>query len=306
MKALVFENYQNKFNQLNKYLNYKQVGFKSIKFKNGEGKIVIDEPLNGEDVIIFSDFSNSTIYKYMGKSRRYSKDEYSVELKRLISAASGSNSITLFLPLIYQSRQNANNDWESKDYVLFINELKNLGVNRIITFELHGDDEYVDSFSLAQLFENDKYNVVVSPDNGGINRSKEYSKVLKCDDTYFSKKRDLSIFIDGINPINEYTNSNYDFTNKNVLIVDDILDSGKTLINAIKNINGANKIDVFVAYPLFSKGVKEFKKLVKDNKLNKIYISDLIYVSNRLLKHKFIEKIDTNEYVSKVIGGAIK
>ena len=301
MKALVFENFKDKFIEINKYLNLKEVSFTSIKFKNGESKIVISESLKDEDIIIFSDFSTPCYYDYMSKKREYSKDEYSVELKRLISAAESAKSISVYLPLMYQSRQNADKENESKDYLLFVNELKQLGVKKIITFEAHGEEELVDSCSLSCLFEGLNYDVVVSPDNGGLNRSKEYSNVLKCDNTYFDKVRDLSLIIDGSNPIYEYKKSEYDFTNKNVLIVDDILDSGNTLLKAIRSINGANKVDVFVAYPLFNSGVKEFKKLVKEKKLNKIYISDLIHINTKILKYKFIELISANECVADVV-----
>lgn len=306
MKAFVFENYQEKFKELNKHLNWEQVDFDIIKFKNGEGKIKIKQSVKNEDVIIFSDFSYATSYKYLGKKRKYSKDEYNVELKRLISALDGPKSITLYLPLIYQSRQNSDNEKESKDFLLFVEELINLKVDKIITFEAHGEDEDITSYSLAKLFKKSKYDVVVSPDAGGYNRVKEYSKVIKCDDTCFKKLRDLSTLIDGSNPISKYQKSRYNFVNKNVLIVDDILDSGKTIINAIERIDKANKIDVFVAYPLFSKGLKEFKKLYKNNKLNKVYISDLIHIDKKLLKNEFIEVISTDLLVCDFLKGVRK
>ena len=306
MKAFVFANYQEKFNELNKKLNWEQIEFQSIKFKNGEGKIVINNSVKDEDVIIFSDFSYSTSYKYLSKKRKYSKDEYNVELKRLISALDNPKSITLYLPLMYQSRQNAENEKESKDFLLFVNELVNLKVNKIITFEAHGNDEEITSYSLSKIFTNRKYDVVVSPDAGGYSRAKEYSKTLKCEDTCFKKMRDLSTFIDGGNPISKYQKSRYDFTNKNVLIVDDILDSGKTIINAIERIDNASKIDVFITYPLFSNGVKEFKKLYKSKKLNKLYISDLIHIDNKILKYDFIEVVNTDFLVCEILKGVGK
>jgi phosphoribosylpyrophosphate synthetase len=205
------------------------------------------------------------------------------------------------LPLIYQSRQNAIKENESRDYHLFIEELKNLNVDKIISFELHGDDEFVNSYSLASLFASSNYDVVVSPDAGGVNRASKYAQVLNCENTGFSKVRNLSVLTNGSNPIEEYKASEYNFDNKKVLIVDDILDSGKTLINAIKKIDNANKIDVFVAYPLFTSGIKEFSRLVKSGKLNKLYISNLIHIDKKVLKHKFIEVINTDELVSKII-----
>lgn len=301
MKALVFDNYAEKFDILNRYLNIDIINFEIVKFKNGEGKIILKDSVKDEDIIIFSDFSFSTSYMYLNKKRYYSKDEYYVELKRLISALDKPKSISVFLPLIYQCRQNSNNERESKDYLLFINELKNMGVDNIVTFEAHGEDSLVNSYSLASLFKDKNYDVVVSPDEGGVKRSKEYSKILKCDDTYFSKRRDLNVVIDGSNPISEYVVTKYDFTNKDVLIVDDILDSGSTLIKAIENIKNAKKIDIFVAYPLFSKGVKIFKKLVKSNKLNKIYVSDLIHLDKKIINCDYIEVVECGKLICEVL-----
>lgn len=306
MKALVFNNYQDKFNLINQYLKIEQVEFQIIKFKNGEGKIVINGDIENEDIIIFSDFSNHLTYNYLNKKRKYSSDEYYVELKRLISACDKTKSISVFLPLIYESRQNSNNVNESKDYLVFIKDLKALGVTNIITFEVHGDENEVKSFSYAPLFKDKQYDVVVSLDKGGKNRAKEYSKLLNCDLVIFNKVRDLKKLIDGYNPIKEYIKQDYDFKNKKVLIVDDILDSGSTLINGLKQINQASLVDIFICYPLFSKGSREIEKLFKQNKFRKIYVSDLIKINNKIRKNKFIEVLKDNEYLSEIIKKVIR
>ena len=306
MKALVFDNYKGKFNLINKYLGIASIKFEIVRFKNGEGKLLIKENVKGEDIIIFSDFSNSIEYSYLNEKRKYSRDEYYVDLKRAISALDEAKTVSVFLPLIYESRQNSNNKNESKDYLMFVSDLKIMGVKNIITFEAHGDNKKVTSYSLASLFKDKQYDVVVSPDEGGVSRSKEYSKILKCDNCHFSKVRDLTNIVNGSNPIKEYSHSNYDFTNKSVLIVDDILDSGSTLLKAINEINNAKLIDVFVAYPLFSNGLKDFKKLVKENKLNKIYVSDLIFLDKLVTECDFIEIIDTNKYISDILKEVIK
>jgi len=305
MKALVFENYVNNFELINKRLNIEKINYEIIKFKNGEGKVVINDEVNNEDIIVFSDFSFPTLYKYKNEKRSYSKDEYYVELRRVLSALSEAKTISVFLPLVYQSRQNAIKKNESKDYEMFINDLVNLRVKNIITFENHGSDSRIVNYSLNKLFSNKHYDVVVSPDEGGIDRAREYAKVLKCNSFHFSKVRDLSKIIDGGNPIKEY-NGEYDFNNKKVLIMDDILDSGKTLIKAINKIDNANAVDVFIAYPLFNNGIKEFKKLVKINKLNKIYVSNLINLDKHIIKNKFIEVIDCTDYINEVLKEVIE
>ena len=143
MKAIVFNNYLKQFKNINKYLNADVVNFDIIKFKNGEGKIVLNESVNGEDVVIFSDFTYPLTYKYKGKKRLYSSDEYYVELRRLINALDKPNNVSVFLPLMYECRQNALNDCESKDFEMFVSDLKHLGVDRIITFEAHGTHKKV-------------------------------------------------------------------------------------------------------------------------------------------------------------------
>lgn len=305
MKALVFDNYKSMFNSINKYLGIASINYQIIKFNNGEGKVLIKDNVKGEDVVIFSDFSNAGEYTYLNKKRAYSKDEYYVELKRVISALDLAKSISVFLPLIYQSRQNSNNCNESKDYLMFVEDLKRMGVKNIITFEVHGEEKKVSSYSLSNLFKNKDYDVVVSPDEGGVKRSLEYSKILKCDNYHFTKSRDLTTLIEGSNPIKDYHGDNYSFKDKRVLIVDDILDSGNTLINSINLIKDSKSVDVFVAYPLFSKGVKEFKRLVKENKLNKIYLSNLININKEILKQDFIEIIDVSKLVSDLLKEVI-
>ena len=306
MKAIVFNNYKEKFNDINKYLNADVINFKCIKFNNGEGKVSLLEGVKNEDVVIFLDFNAKEEYVYKNKKRSYSKDEYYVELRRVISSLDDAKSISVVLPNIYASRQNACNKNESKDYEIFINDLIHLGVNNIITFEAHGSDKRVKSYSLSNLFIDKEYDVVVSPDEGGVNRAKEYADILKCDLYHFKKSRDLNKLINGSNPICDFEGEAYDFSDKNVLIVDDILDSGSTLVNAINAIENAKKVDIFVAYPLFNKGAKEFKKLAKNNKLNKIYISNLISFNKKLINEKFIEVVDCSEFISSVVKGVIK
>lgn len=306
MKAIVFENYKDKFEKVNKYLRIEKVDFEIVKFKNGEGKVIIKDKIDNQDIIIFSDFSNHLEYNYLNKKRKYSSDEYYVELRRVISACNKAKSINVFLPLIYESRQNSNNDNESKDYLMFIKDLKILGVNNIITFEVHGEEKEVKSFSYAPVFKNREYDVVVSLDKGGESRAREYSELLDCNLVVFNKVRDLNTIIDGSNPIKDYSKSDYDFSDKKVLIVDDILDSGSTLINGLMQINNASLIDVFICYPLFSKGSKFVEKFIKENKLNTIYISDLIKINNKLLKKEYIKVVDDNEYISKVIKEVIR
>ena len=240
-------------------------------------------------------------YKYRGKKRVYSSDEYYVELRRVINALDNPKSISVFLPLMYECRQNALNDGESKDFEMFISDLKHLGVNRIITFEAHGTHKKVESYSLASLFSEYKYDVVVSPDNGGKKRAEEYAKVLGAHLCVFSKKRDLTKIVDGSNPIVEYFSEDYDFANKRVLIVDDILDSGTTLISALTDIEGASRVDICVCYALFNKGLKNFKRAYKDKLFSKIYTSDLIYLNKQVKKCEFVEVLDTGKLVSEVI-----
>lgn len=301
MKAIVFDNYLKQFKNINKYLNASIVNFEIIKFKNGEGKIVLKESVKDEDVVIFSDFTYPLTYKYRGKKRVYSSDEYYVELRRVINALDNPKSISVFLPLMYECRQNALNDGESKDFEMFISDLKHLGVNRIITFEAHGTHKKVESYSLASLFSEYKYDVVVSPDNGGKKRAEEYAKFLGAHLCVFSKKRDLTKIVDGSNPIVEYFSEDYDFANKRVLIVDDILDSGTTLISALTDIEGASRVDICVCYALFNKGLKNFKRAYKDKLFSKIYTSDLIYLNKQVKKCEFVEVLDTGKLVSEVI-----
>ena len=301
MKALVFNNYREQFDKFNESLKLEVIDFEVIKFKNGEGKILVNKSIKGEDVVIFSNFNNATYYDYKGKKREYSKDEYYVELKRLISALDLAKSISVFLPLMYECRQNANNEGESKDYEMFVSDLKAMGVKNIITFENHGTHKNVKSYSLNKLFKDKKYDVVVSPDKGGEKRASEYSKIMKSDLYHFDKKRDLTHLEDGSNPISEYSGNEYDFNDKNVLIVDDILDSGKTIIKALENIKGSKSVDIFVAYPLFSKGLNEFKKAYKNKLFNKIYISNLINIDKKVLKSKFVEVLDCRWEVGEVI-----
>ncbi|MGN0448069.1 MAG: ribose-phosphate pyrophosphokinase [Acutalibacteraceae bacterium] len=302
------------------------------RFSTGEGKGVINESIRGYDLFIISDcFNYSVKYKMYdlkdadGKPLMVpmSPDDHFADLKRVISACAGkAKRITVVMPMLYEGRQHRRSARESLDCALALQELENMGVSNIITFDAHdprvqnsiriGFESVSPTYqmikALAKALNNDiKFNpettMMISPDEGGMGRCVYYSQVLGVQLGMFYKRRDFSKVVDGRNPIisHEFLGTNVE--GKDVIVVDDMISSGDSMLDVCRQLKKlhAKRIFVFTSFGLFSSGLKRFDEAYKEGIFNKIFTTNLIYQTPELLEREWYYSVDMSKYVALII-----
>lgn len=302
------------------------------RFSTGEGKGVINESIRGYDLFIISDcFNYSVKYKMYdlkdadGKPLMVpmSPDDHFADLKRVISACAGkAKRITVVMPMLYEGRQHRRSARESLDCALALQELENMGVSNIITFDAHdprvqnsiriGFESVSPTYqmikALAKALNNDiKFNpettMMISPDEGGMSRCVYYSQVLGVQLGMFYKRRDFSKVVDGRNPIisHEFLGTNVE--GKDVIVVDDMISSGDSMLDVCHQLKKlhAKRIFVFTSFGLFSSGLKRFDEAYKEGIFNKIFTTNLIYQTPELLEREWYYSVDMSKYVALII-----
>ena len=252
-----------------------------------------------------------------------SPDDHFQDIKRVIAAISGkSRRITVIMPLLYESRQHKRSDRESLDCALALQELVSMGVSNIITFDAHdarvqnaipisGFDDVQTTYQMIKALTRtvpdikfDKEStVVISPDEGGMHRCMYYSSVLGLDLGMYYKRRNYSVIIDGKNPIEEHVYLGRDVKGKDVMIVDDMISSGESVLEIAKKLKeqGAKRIFVFTAFGLFVSGLAKFDEAYNNGDITKIFTTNLVYRSPELLEREWYSEVDMSKYVSLLI-----
>ncbi|MBO5410440.1 MAG: ribose-phosphate pyrophosphokinase [Clostridia bacterium] len=295
------------------------------RFGSGEGKCVIKETVRGFDVFILCDpFNYGVEYKMYGRFVPMSPDDHYANLKRAISAIAGkARRITVIMPMLYEGRQHRRTSRESLDCADMLRELCiSYGVDNIITFDAH--DPRVQNAVPQSGFENvqpvyqmikaicknvDDLNIdnnhmmVISPDEGGMGRCIYFSSVLGLDLGMFYKRRDYSVIIDGRNPIvaHEFLGSNVE--GKDVIIIDDMISSGDSMIEVATKLKElkANRIFICASFGLFCNGLDTFDKAYADGLISKVFTTNLIYSSPELLSRDWYVNVDLSKYCSYII-----
>ena len=302
------------------------------RFSTGEGKGVIKETIRGYDLFIISDcFNYSVTYKMYdlkdadGKPLQVpmSPDDHFADLKRVISACAGkAKRITVIMPMLYEGRQHRRTSRESLDCALALQELENLGVCNIITFDAHdprvqnairiGFESVSPTYQMIKALAKSQNNdnnftpentMIISPDEGGMGRCVYYSQVLEVDLGMFYKRRDFTRVVDGRNPIisHEFLGDNVE--GKDVIVVDDMISSGDSMIDVckqLKNLN-ARRIFVFSSFGLFSSGLERFDKAFEEGIFDKIFTTNLIYQTPALLEKPWYYSVDMSKYVALIV-----
>ena len=256
-------------------------------------------------------------YEMHGFTHYISPDEHFQDVKRVISATSGrSEHITLIMPLLYQSRQHKRKGRESLDCALALQELENLGVNCIVTFDAHDpnvsnaipnlpfENFYPTHINLEDLIEEELDNLlVVSPDMGAMERSRYYAELLGCDVGVFYKRRDLSRVVNGKNPIVDHVYMGTDVKDKNIIVVDDMIASGSSMIEVATELKkrGANKIFLVATFSLFTEGIELFKEAYENKLFDKLYSTNLSYVREDVRNSSWYHEVDCSNFIAKVI-----
>ncbi|MGL5381235.1 ribose-phosphate pyrophosphokinase [Clostridium sp.] len=296
-----------------------------IRFSNGEGKAKLPRTVRGKDIYILCDIGNySCKYKMFGITNCKGPDEHFQDIKRTVSAIRGKASrITVIMPLLYESRQHRRKGRESLDCALALQELERLGVDEIITYDVH--DPNVQNAIPLMSFENmyptydivkalisneaslelnkDKL-LVISPDTGAMDRAIYYSSVLGVDVGLFYKRRDHSLVVNGKNPIVEHEYMGRDVEGKDVLIVDDMIASGESVFDIATELKARKARNVYVAttFAFFTEGLEKFNRFHEEGIISRVYSTNLTYVSQELRDAKWFKAVDMSESLSRIIN----
>ncbi len=294
------------------------------RFGSGEAKGAVHESLRGNDVYIICDvFNHGVTYKMYGKTVPMSPDEHFQDLKRVIGAIGGkARRISVIMPMLYEGRQHKRSGRESLDCALALQELVNMGVTNILTFDAHdprvqnaiplsGFDDIRTSYQMIKAMLN-KYDdlkidpdnlMIISPDEGGMGKCMYYSSVMGIDLGMFYKRRDYSILVDGKNPIVAHEYLGRDVTGKDVIIVDDMISSGESIIDVAKQLKdkGANRIFVFATFGLFCNGYEKLDAAHKSGTITQIFTTNLVYRTPELLERGWYTEVNMCKYVSYII-----
>ena len=295
-----------------------------FRFSTGEGKSVINESVRGHDIYILADIGNYNCkFKMFGMDCPMSPDDHFQDLKRIIAAIGGkARRITVIMPLLYEGRQHRKIARESLDCALALQELIDLGVENILTFDAH--DPRVQNAIPLKGFENlfptyqfikalihteknltiDKNKMmVISPDEGSMGRSLYYSSMLGLNLGLFYKRRDYSKIVNGRNPIINHEFLGDSVEGKDILIVDDLLSSGESSIDIAKELKRrkANRIYIIVTFALFTEGIEEFNEAYANGIITKVYSSNLTYRRPELLSAPWYVDVDMSKFIAYLI-----
>ncbi|MFA5602258.1 MAG: ribose-phosphate diphosphokinase [Bacilli bacterium] len=326
---IVLENCKELGEKVNKHLqtinktkkNY-IIPINQVRFNNGEGKIVIKETIREKNIFILSDVSNlNCTYKLFNNTNYMGPDDHFQDIKRVISAIGGNASkISIIMPYLYASRQHKRKGRESLDCAMSLQELERLGIKNIITFDAHDpnvqnaipclsfENFYPTHIMLNDFIKKEDVNfknlLVVSPDVGAMDRARYYADILGCDAGMFYKRRDLSIIVDGKNPIVAHEYIGPSIKGKDIIVVDDMIASGDSILDIVKQIyeRKANNIYIFCTFAWFTNGLKEFDKYFKTKKIKRLYTSNLSYIPSIAKERQWLCEVDCSKFLANIIN----
>ena len=298
-----------------------KIDISNPRFGSGESKAVINETVRGYDLYIVTDcFNYSVTYKMYGMTVPKSPDDHYADLKRVISAASSkAKRISVIMPMLYEGRQHKRSSRESLDCAMALQELVSLGVENIITFDAH--DQRVQNAIPHKSFENvmptyqmikaivnniedlnvDKdHLMVISPDEGAMQRCIYFATQLGVNLGMFYKRRDFTKVVDGRNPIVEHQYLGEPINGKDIIIVDDMISSGESMLEVAKKLKGlgANRIFVCTTFGLFANGLDVFDEAYKNGVFEKVFTTNGVYQTPELLSREWYQSVDLSKYVA--------
>ena len=294
------------------------------RFGSGEGKGMLKESIRGNDVYIITDiFNYGVTYNMYQMTVPMSPDDHFQDLKRIISAAGGkSRRLSVIMPMLYEGRQHKRSSRESLDCAVALQELVSMGVSNIITFDAHdprvqnaiplcGFENVRTSYQMIKalvktypdIIIDSDHMMVVSPDEGGMGKCMYYASMLGLDLGMFYKRRNYSVIIDGKNPIEAHEYLGRSVEGKDIIIVDDMISSGDSVIEVVEQLKekGAGRIFVFASFGLFCNGLEHMDQAYKDGKFTKIFTTNLIYRSPELKKREWYGEVNMCKYVAYII-----
>ncbi len=297
---------------------------KCPRFGTGEGKGEIHDSVRGADLYILVDVCNySLTYKVCGYENHMSPDNHFQDLKRIISAATGkAKRISVVMPFLYEGRQHKRSKRESLDCSLALQELIDMGVSNIITFDAHdprvqnaiplsGFDSFMPTYQFLKALvdsvedfqiDNDHL-MIISPDEGAMGRAVYFSNILGVDMGMFYKRRDYSRVVNGKNPIVAHEFLGDSVTNKDVIIVDDMISSGESMLDVAKQMKerGAKRVFVCTTFGLFTDGFAKFDEYYEKGYLTKVVTTNLNYRDPELLTKPYYAEADMTRFLATII-----
>ena len=294
------------------------------RFGSGEAKGTIEESIRGDDLYFMVDVCNySLTYSLCGMVNHMSPDDHFQDLKRVIAAAAGkARRINVIMPFLYESRQHKRSGRESLDCATAPQELVSMGVENIITFDAH--DPRVQNAIPLKGFEtvqpiyqfiksllkvekdlqiDSDHMMVISPDEGGMKRAIFFANVLGLDMGMFYKRRDYTQIVNGRNPIVAHEFLGSDIEGKDVVVIDDMISSGESMLDVAKELKmrKARKVFIFATFGLFTNGFSKFDEYYQNGLIDRIFTTNLVYQTPELLTKPYYTSVDMSKYIALII-----
>jgi len=294
------------------------------RFRSGEAKATLRESVRGKDLFLLADVCNHSItYEANGYLNHMSPDDHFQDLKRAIGACNGkARRINVIMPYLYEGRQHKRHHRESLDCAYALVELKNMGISNFITFDAHdprvqnatplnGFDNFTPPYQFIKallhseedLIVDKDHLIVISPDEGALDRAIYFATVLEVDTGMFYKRRDYSTIVNGKNPIaaHEFLGDNID--GKDIIIIDDMISSGGSMLDTAKQLKKMNARRVYICctFGLFTDGLKLFDEAYEKNYFDKVVTTDLTYLPPEIYSRPYFVEADMSKFIASLI-----
>jgi ribose-phosphate pyrophosphokinase len=298
--------------------------FSVPRFNSGEGKAVLNETVRGKDLFILVDVCNHSLtYTMNGYTNHMSPDDHYQDLKRVIAATNGkAHRINVIMPFLYEGRQHRRTGRESLDCAFAYEELSKMGVDNFITFDAHdpriqnaspltGFDNFTAHYQFARallysekdLILDKDHVIVISPDEGAMDRAIYFSTVIGADTGMFYKRRDYSTIVNGKNPIVAHEFLGNDIEGKDIIIIDDMISSGDSMIDTSRQLKAmkAKRVFICTTYGLFTNGLDAFDKAYAEGVFDKVITTNLCYRPPELFEKPYYIEADMSKFLASVI-----
>ena len=322
------ENTINEVTESPLYVNYRTNNYlvecDCPRFGSGEAKGVINESVRGTDLFVMVDVCNySLTYKVNGYINHMSPDDHYQDLKRIIATATGkAHRINVIMPFLYESRQHKRTKRESLDCALALQELVNMGVSNIITFDAHdprmqnaiplsGFDNFMPTYqflktlcaSVDDFKIDNEHLMIISPDEGAMQRAVYFSNILGVDMGMFYKRRDYSTVVNGKNPIVAHEFLGDSVEGKDVIVIDDMISSGESMLDVAKQLKDrkAKRVIVCTTFGLFTDGLEKFDEFYEKEYIHKVITTNLNYKNPDILTRPYYLEADMSKYLASIM-----
>ena len=294
------------------------------RFGSGEAKGILGSSIRGKDLFVMVDVCNHSLtYTVNGQLNHMSPDDHYQDLKRVISAANGkAHRVNVIMPFLYESRQHKRTKRESLDCAFALQELVDMGVSNIITFDahdprvqnsipLHGFDNFNPPYQFMKallraepdLKVDKDHLMIVSPDEGAMHRAVYFSNVLGVNMGMFYKRRDYSTIVNGKNPIVAHEFLGDDMHGKNVIVIDDMISSGESMLDVAKKMKdrGAERVFVCTTFGLFTDGFEKFDEFYANGYIDRVITTNLTYLPAEAYEKPYFVVADMSKFIALII-----